>query len=341
MHYKPYHKDFTESNKKKNTLKEGQSLMIKLINKSLFTQKTETREKRDGGEYFLTAFKSAVKTPNPKLKGESSARSIISVIHSEQGNFNQQNTKVDAFLGKNSNTVVRLSQGDYKYDNDVYLIAIPYSGIMVPIHGSKDYRIYRGVTVRAAKRTIEFEGKKYNKIAFLVLTVNPKVFDESNKFFKDHIDFSIETYNLENGDGDEKKTVKTTVTITLYPDKDPEYTSESQEAEAIDPDAYKGQKVFPFYRLNPDNKRKFRDESKDKATSYTKKVNKDEEDDAADFDPEDDVPSETDGSPSIGTPVIPKGTSLDEMLEEVRRAEKENRRANNNRMNGKKKHKRR
>ena len=317
--------------------------MIKLINESLFRQKTESREKRDGeGKYFLTTFKSAVKTPNPNLKGGLSARNIVSVMHTEEGNFNQQNTKVDAFLGKGSNTMLRLSQGDNQYDTTVYLLAIPYSGIMVPIPEAKELRIYRGVTVRAAKRTIEFQDKKYNKIAFLVLVINPNVFNEKSKYYKDHLDFSVETFNLEDtGDGDEKKTVKTTVTVTFYPDKDPEYASESQEVEAIDPDMYKGQKVFPLYTINPDDKKESKDKGESEKPVNTKKPDAEsKKDDEGDDNSTVEDTSDEKKDSSIGTPVIPKNKTLDDMLEEARKAEKENRRAYDNRMNGKKKKKR-
>lgn len=306
--------------------------MIKLINESLFKQKTESHEKRDGeGEYFLTTFKSAVKTPNPNLKGGLSARNIVSIMHTEEGNFNQQNTKVDAFLGKGSKTMLRLSQGEYQYDTTVYLLAIPYSGIMVPIPEAKDLRIYRGITVRAAKRTIEYEGEKYNKIAFLVMAVNPNIFKEDSKYYKDQLEFSVETYNLEDTeDKDVKKTLKTTITVTFYPDKDPDYTTETVKVDPIDPGAYKGQKVFPLYTIDPGEKKNVKGKPEKTDDKKSETCTADEDDDQ----------KKDKESPSIGTPVIPKNKSLDEMLEDVKKVEKDNRRTFDNRNNKKKNKKR-
>lgn len=303
--------------------------MIKLINESLFKQKTKSCENKDGnGNIFLTTFKSAVKTPNPSLKGGLSARNIVTVMHTEEDNFNKQNTKINSFIGKDSKTTLRISQGDYRDDTTVYFLAIPYSGIMVPIPETKEFRIYRGLTVRAAKRTIEYNDEKFNKIAFVIMTINQNVFDPNYKYYKDHLEFVVETYNLEDDtvNKDVKKTVKTTITVTFYPDKDPVYATKMEEVDPINPKDYMGEKIFPLYVITPDEKKskdKLKNENTDDASKVETISTKNNEDD----------------SNSFGTPVIPKNTTLEEMLNDVRRVEQDNRRAFDNR--GSKKNKKR
>jgi hypothetical protein len=224
--------------------------MIKLINSSLFVQTTESRTS-DKGDYFLTTFRSAVKTPDPKNKDTKIAKTIASVIHSEEDNFNQENTRISIGQTKAGYPAVHIGQNaNNRFDTNVYLIAIPYSGVMEPLEKTHDYRIYRGTTIRAEKRTIDFEGQKYNKIAFLTIVLNESLFKEDNEHHQDELVLTLNSFNLENGDSDsdEKITVKTTVTVTFRKDEEPEVSTTSEETEPIDIEKFKGVSIFPLYQ---------------------------------------------------------------------------------------------
>jgi hypothetical protein len=221
--------------------------MIKLINESLFRQHTEGRQ-GERGEFFLTSFVSAVKTPDPRNRGAKAVKKIATIIHSEEDNFNQENTRISMNRSKNGYPTMHIGQGsNNKYDTTVYLIAIPYSGMMAPLEKSHEYRIYKGLTVRAEKRTIEFDGKKYNKIAFLAVVLNESLFKEDSPHHQEQLALTIDTFNLENN-GDEKDTIKTTVSIIFTKDQEPSVNTSSEKVDPIDMEEFKGKRVFPIYQ---------------------------------------------------------------------------------------------
>jgi hypothetical protein len=289
--------------------------MIKLINESLFKKTTDARQ-NDRGEYFLTSFASAVKTPDPKKKDVEFARTIATIIHSEADNFNQENTRISIGQSKSGFPTMHIGQGaNNKYDTDVYLIAVPYSGVMAPIEKSYEYRIYKGLTVRAEKRTIEFEGQKYNKIAFLAVVLNESMFNEDNEHHKDQLVLTINSYNLENS-GDDKETIKTTTSITFERGKEPVVNTSSEKVEPIDMNEFKGKRVFPIYQGPKKNDKNENSEGTDSGEKKTYHKDHDAE--------------------NIGSPVVSK--SLDEMLADAEkdRSSKFSRKDDYNRRSGKK-----
>ena len=149
--------------------------MIKIINPELFKLET-TVEKSENGNYFKTLVSSAIKVSSQK-NGEKINRNITTIFSGEE-DYNSNNVgirtvKVEGtkFLINGSVRVSINSSENNTYDTNIYLIAIPFNGFIEEIEKSFQYRIYRGIMVKADKRTIEFNGKTYKKIVYSLSSI--------------------------------------------------------------------------------------------------------------------------------------------------------------------------
>ena len=220
--------------------------MIKFINKSLFNITTEEKTS-EKGSYFETTVSSSVEVKNRKTNEMN--RRVITKIISDTEDFNAENTSIQVKTTKLGSSKVGLRSSNQNQNNTtIYLVAIPFNGIIKPIEKLFDYRIYKGIILTAEKRTIEFNNELYKKIAYMVLIPNETLFEEDHKYHKDWLELSVESYNLEsNPDTDEKKCIKSISTVTFLKDGNDGYDIISEECEPVDPKLYKGSNIFPIY----------------------------------------------------------------------------------------------
>ena len=219
--------------------------MITLINKELFSTETSPATS-DKGDYFKTVISSAVEVKNQKTK--ESQKRIVTIVNSEFENYNDANTSVKTKTNAVGKLNVSISSSQKNItDNHIFLIAIPFNGIIYPIENSFDFRMYKAFILKSEKRTIEFNGETYKKIAYMVVLPNESLFNEENKHHKDVLSIKMESVNIESN-GDSKKTLKTTTTISISKDREPIVETVSEEIDPVDPATFRNKNIFPIYK---------------------------------------------------------------------------------------------
>ena len=233
-------------------IERGQKLMIQVINEELFNV-ASTREENENGEFFKTVFNTSFGVKNSKT-GKVTQRAITTAV-SPYEDPNCGNMSIHTTINKFGNPNVNLRTNDKNVtDTDVFLIAIPFNGFIQEIEKSFNYRIYRGFVVHSDKKNIEFDEKTYKKVAYMMVTINSKVFDKDHKYHTDDISLTVNTFNLEtDATTQEKKTVKTTTTISFTNDNGEIVVDVDRIATVVDPvDAndFKNKTIFPIFRDN-------------------------------------------------------------------------------------------
>ena len=253
--------------------------MIQIINEELFNV-TSKREENENGEFFKTAYHTAFSVKNEKT-GKMVQRIITTAISpSEDPNIGNMSVYTTTNKSGNPNVSLRTSER-YTSDTDVFLIAIPFNGFIQEIEKSSNYRIYRGFVVHSDKKNIKFNGQTYKKVAYMMVTINSKVFDEEHKYHTDKIDLTINTFNLESdGASDEKQTVQTTTSISFTNNNGDilvDVVRDSAVVEPVDANDFKNKAIFPIFR---DNKAKrprnnnFKERKQEASTSLDSMIDK-------------------------------------------------------------------
>ena len=221
--------------------------MITLINENLFELVTN-EETTENGNFFKTDVLTSMKVK--KAKDNSMGKTRITSIKSSNKDFNACYTNVVNFTNKIGKTIVTLKAMETnRYDNDVYLIAIPFNGIAEPIANSPQYRIHHGLIVHSDKKNIKFNDETYTKVLYLMVEPNKGLFKEDHKYHVDEIHLTFSSYNLETID-DNTTTKKYTVDITFTEDSFRDYVKTSEETEPVNPEDFKGKRLLPLYRKN-------------------------------------------------------------------------------------------
>lgn len=226
--------------------------MIKIINEELFNV-ISTKEENENGEFFKTAYNTSFDVKNAKT-GKMAPRIITTAISPEE-DPNNGNVNIHSNVNKFGNLRVSLRTDERnKHDVNVYLIAIPFNGFIQEIEKSFNYRIYRGLVIHSDKKNIEFNGETYKKVAYMMVVVNEKMFDEDHKYHTDTIDLTVNTFNLETDpDTQEKYTVQTTNTVS-FTKNGSYFTRDVKTVDPIDPEDFKNKMVFPIFKDNRANK---------------------------------------------------------------------------------------
>lgn len=220
--------------------------MIKYYNRELF---------RVNKESFMSRGES-------KKGSVTTFRSIPVGIHSEEriigkcyctGENDKQNTRIWAQI-QNGKTIVKMNTSDSNlYDTDVYMVAIPFNGIIKPIERSYDYRIFRAVIVKSDKRDIEFEGAFYKNIAYMILVPNMQLLlKEDHKYRKDALSFEFSYVTREKEPVFDMYTFfnskETTVTLTFTKEGLVSSVKETGVKDDYADDFTKKGQLFPIYK---------------------------------------------------------------------------------------------
>ncbi len=105
-----------------------------------------------------------------------------------------------------------------KYDQEVFLIAIPFNGTLDTIPKSYDYRILGGTIVNSQYKniTIENDKTKYKKILYLAVSPDSrKLYDENHAYHKDSIDIDVCWHDE---DDEEAQVITYNTTISIFVD---------------------------------------------------------------------------------------------------------------------------
>lgn len=212
--------------------------MIKFYNKDLFQVGTDSRLDIKGQ---LVKFRSI---PIGIEKKEFLIGACLA-----DNDYQKENIRVSTTLiNRKPNIKIRASNNN-RFDMDIYMMAIPFNGIIQPIPGSFDYRIYRAFIAQSDRRDIEFEGKLYKKIAYLIMAPNTQLLQEYHTHHKDTLEFDFSFVNRE---GNDSKTIckKTTISIRFTKEGLISTMSEKDVSDEYVDGFTKG-KTFPIYTPHP------------------------------------------------------------------------------------------
>lgn len=113
--------------------------------------------------------------------------------------------------GQNNVNIRTMNVGEERADTVTVIMAIPFSGILKQIPKSKDYRILTGCIVRSSEG-ITFGNREYTSVLYLVMTMNPALYDKNHKFHKEKAELVVQSYQIPSGaSGNIECTIETTV----------------------------------------------------------------------------------------------------------------------------------
>ena len=257
--------------------------MIKFINPELFHLDT-TLVQGEHSDYFKTVVSSAIKVTTKQSNDK--VRKVVTTIISDKEDITSSDTNCVIKTAPTANGTMRVSINAFErndHDTDIYLVAIPFNGFIEEIEKSFQYRIYRGVMVKTDKRTIEFQGNTYKKVAYMIVVPNGNMLEDNNKYHEDELTLKVSSYNLETIEEDKHDTIKSTTTITFTKSEtcgtDSKVECNVETVDPINPDDFKGKIIFPIYaKKSHDTDSNTSDNSEgntDEKNGYTKKHKKD------------------------------------------------------------------
>lgn len=102
-----------------------------------------------------------------------------------------------------------------KYDNDAFVVAIPYDGMIIPMDQKDALSIYRFMILKSDKVSIEHEDRKYRRCIYFV--VSPREQAGADEWYPDDCNLVVKTVrsNLARGAEPDENTVWTITTHTV------------------------------------------------------------------------------------------------------------------------------
>lgn len=113
---------------------------------------------------------------------------------------------------------VRCLKSGTENKSDMYVIAFPFNGMILPIAEDPRYRIYKGM-IMSSVRPFYFKNRRYRKILYLVVEPHTALFDTNHKYHTDKIDVTLQSFAIyKDRETGEEKTNHETLTINFYKD---------------------------------------------------------------------------------------------------------------------------
>ena len=105
---------------------------------------------------------------------------------------------------------VRCLKDNSENKSDIYVVAFPFNGMILPIPEDPTYRIYKGM-IMSSVRPFYFKGRRYRKILYLVVEPHRALFNQNHKYHTDTISLKLESYAIykDKDTGDEKNNHET------------------------------------------------------------------------------------------------------------------------------------
>lgn len=134
---------------------------------------------------------------------------------------------------------IRCLKKDTPNKSDLYVIAFPFNGMILPIAEDPKYRIYKGM-IMSSVRPFYYNNRRYRKILYLVIEPHRALFDPNHKYHTDVIKLTLESFAIfkDRETGDEK-TNHETFELNMCSNNDitTAWTYETMnEAKRIEPD---------------------------------------------------------------------------------------------------------
>ena len=169
--------------------------MVNFVNEHLIQdviQSENTWNKPDFSEDYqrcLIKSKGAVvKKDNAFVNGD---RTIC--VHNRGMSPNDKTRIISTVMEGDSRSRVTIrTSTDTRYDTDVFVVAIPYDGLIIPIENEPELMIYRTMIMRSDKASFEHEDRKYKRCLYLV--VSPKYAEKCDSgWYSEKCDLIVKT----------------------------------------------------------------------------------------------------------------------------------------------------
>lgn len=175
--------------------------MINIINENLFSFNTEEREnEKTGDTYYKLSINSSSKIVRKNQNGElvHTIRTFATLFSPEKAysNYNTLISVKDSEDGRKRFVTLKAVK-ESSYNANVFMVAFPFNGIIKPIPFNKVCRIHKGMISISDDYNIQFNGRNYHKVLYLMLEPYMKIFaGDENHEAVDHLDIPIESYSI-------------------------------------------------------------------------------------------------------------------------------------------------
>lgn len=228
--------------------------MLNIINQELFNFKSSEKEAMNQEKlYQLDIF--TTPQASRQMQDELRGRQVLRLLSSskEYTSFNQSISVRDNENGKRS-ILIRANE-NVRRDANIFLIAVPFNGIIKPIEYSKQYRIYKGLIASSDSRNIQFKNKKYQKILYLVVEPNMNLFDPTHKYYTDKINITIEAYSHCDGDAPDNDAYSIQNKLVLDITKDIfSFDNTYDKVDVVDTTKYRETQLYKQFKIIKDKK---------------------------------------------------------------------------------------
>ncbi|MCM1214041.1 MAG: hypothetical protein NC548_05925 [Lachnospiraceae bacterium] len=121
-----------------------------------------------------------------------------------------------------------LGEDEKRRNANIYVLAIPFNGMIVPIPEDPTYRIYKGM-IGSSQRPIYVHGRRYRKVLYLVIEPNMALLDPEHKHHVREISVKVESFAVyKDNELGEDRTNHETYTFKVI-DADGMYTEDMQQ----------------------------------------------------------------------------------------------------------------
>ena len=126
------------------------------------------------------------------------------------------------------------TSADTRYDSDIFVVAIPYDGMIKPIeHDEKALSIFKCVMVKSDRMSIPHEDRKYKRVVYLVVRPNYQYLGNDGWYGDEcnlSITFAQSNRTRDNQSEEESKWTFKTVTVKFGANGQYDITSVEEEA---------------------------------------------------------------------------------------------------------------
>jgi len=188
--------------------------MLYFVNSGLFnlTQEVSSNEYGEFVKMSINTSDKVIKNDvNDKSKSKSSIRTIAKLVSPVQYQigFDNSQTPDDCsvdftnpplnlsysvnYNSPNNDPKLLFKFQEDKRDNGIFVVAIPFNGILIPLKESPEYRILKGVVSISDNYTVNYNNKKYKKVLYLVIA--PKFYSNVEKVSQEDLIIDFESYS--------------------------------------------------------------------------------------------------------------------------------------------------
>lgn len=217
------------------------------VNDHLITEEKQSDNTWPSGEayerFMIRTTPMATRKTDDGKKFESYTRPICA-YHSSLDPM--ANTRISSVKvpDKNAARITIRSSLNTRYDSDVFIVALPYEGLIVPMknHDDQALQIYKTMILKSDQMSIEHEDRKYKRVAYFVVRPNYNAIGVDGWYSQDaDLEVTFAHSNKTRKDQDTSNNEWTFKTVRVHFGTNGQYEITSEETKA------------PYDSFNPDD----------------------------------------------------------------------------------------